>query len=84
VSTAADTSIASYAHAMLDPRSSRRLDEASRTARAAEAAGEDAAAGEAWRRYRLIRDGARDPDELLAEGIALSECAIDCEDWLRG
>jgi negative regulator of sigma E activity len=29
-------------------------------------------AGEEWRRYRLIRDAARDPDELLAEGIALS------------
>jgi hypothetical protein len=29
-------------------------------------------AGEAWRRYRLIRDAARDPDELLAEGIALT------------
>jgi hypothetical protein len=68
---------ASYARAMLDPRSSRRLDEASQAARAAEARGEDAAAGEAWRRYRLIRDAARDPDELLAEGIALSRSAIE-------
>jgi negative regulator of sigma E activity len=68
---------ASYARAMLDPRSSRRLDEASRAARAAEASGEDATAGEAWRRYRLIRDAARDPDELLAEGIALSRSAIE-------
>jgi hypothetical protein len=42
----------------------------------AEARGDDAMAGEAWRRYRLIRDAARDPDELLAEGIALSELAI--------
>lgn len=58
-------------------RPSRRLDDAAQVARAAEAAGDDAVAGEAWRRYRLIRDGARDPDELLAEGIALSECAIE-------
>jgi hypothetical protein len=34
---------------------------------------DEPAAGEAWRRYRLIRDAARDPDDLLAEGIALSE-----------
>lgn len=33
---------------------------------------ETALASEEWRRYRLIRDAARDPDELLAEGIALS------------
>jgi hypothetical protein len=25
-----------------------------------------------WRRYRLIEDASRDPDELLARGIALS------------
>jgi negative regulator of sigma E activity len=62
---------------MIDRRSSRRLDDASRAARAAETAGEDAAAGEAWRRYRLIRDAARDPDELLAEGIDLSQRAIE-------
>jgi len=43
----------------------------------AEASGEDSVAGEAWRRYRLIRDAARDPDELLAEGIALSRRAIE-------
>jgi len=62
---------------MLDPRAVRRLDEASRVARAAEASGEDAAAGEAWRRYRLIRDATRDPDELLAEGVALSRSAME-------
>jgi len=62
---------------MFDSRCSERLAEASRAARVAEASGEDAAAGEAWRRYRLIRDAARDPDELLAEGIALSRSAID-------
>jgi len=57
--------------------STKRLDEAAATARAAEARGEDNAAGEAWRRYRLIRDAVRDPDELLAEGIALSLSAIE-------
>jgi hypothetical protein len=55
----------------------RGLDEASHAARLGEASGEDAVAGEAWREYRLIRDAARDPDELLAEGIALSERAIE-------
>jgi hypothetical protein len=49
-----------------------RLIEASARAREAEARGDDARAGEEWRRFRLIRDAARDPDELLAEGIALS------------
>lgn len=67
----------SYPPGMLDRSSSRRLDEASRAARAAEAAGEDATAGEAWRIYRLIRDAACDPNELLADGIALSACAIE-------
>ncbi len=54
---------------------SAALAEAADAARAAEARHDDAAAGEAWRRYRLIRDAARDPDELLAEGVALSEQA---------
>jgi len=62
---------------MSDPRVVSRLQEASRKARAAEASGEDVAAGEAWRRYRLIRDAARDPDELLAEGIVLSQIKIE-------
>lgn len=62
---------------MPDPRSARRLDDASQAARAAEASGQDAVAGEEWRRYRLISDAARDPDELLAEGIALSRSAIE-------
>jgi hypothetical protein len=44
---------------------------------AAEVRGNDVAASEAWRRYRLIRDAARDPDELLAEGVALCEYAIE-------
>jgi hypothetical protein len=61
--------------AMPQPHLAQRLQEAGYAARAAEARRDEAAAGEAWRRYRLIRDAARDPDELLAEGIALSEQA---------
>jgi negative regulator of sigma E activity len=57
--------------------STERLDAAAEAARAAEARGEDNAASDGWRRYRLIRDAARDPDELLAEGIALSLSAIE-------
>lgn len=34
------------------------------------------AVDEAWARYRLIRDAGRSPDELLAEGIALSRFAV--------
>jgi hypothetical protein len=52
--------------------SAGRLSEAGARARDAEAHGDDARAGEEWRRYRLIKDASRDPDELLAEGIALS------------
>ncbi|MEX2107170.1 MAG: hypothetical protein WD810_09755 [Solirubrobacterales bacterium] len=54
-----------------------RLFEAATRAKAAEARGDDPKAGEEWRRYRLIEDANRDPDELLAEGIALSEQAIE-------
>ena len=42
----------------------------------AESLGDESAANEAWRRYRLIKDAARDPDELLTEGIALSKQAL--------
>jgi hypothetical protein len=52
--------------------SADRLTETGARAREAEARGDDARAGEEWRRYRLIKDASRDPDELLAEGIALS------------
>jgi hypothetical protein len=54
-----------------------RLAKLAADARLAEARGEGWAAGELWRRYELVRDGGRDPDELLAEGIALSQVAID-------
>jgi hypothetical protein len=46
------------------------------TARAAEVRGDDATAAREWRRYRLIEDAGRDPEELLAEGIALSVAAV--------
>jgi len=54
-----------------------RLSEAAKAACAAEALRDDAAVSEAWRRYRLIRDAGRDPDDLLAEGVALCERAIE-------
>jgi hypothetical protein len=62
---------------MLASPESDRLKETGARARAAEAEGNDALAGEEWRRYRLIKDAARDPDELLAEGIALSVKATE-------
>lgn len=49
-----------------------RLAEAAEAARAAEGRGDDAIAAREWRRYRLIEDASRDPEDLLAEGIALS------------
>jgi negative regulator of sigma E activity len=52
--------------------SADRLVEAGARARDAETRGDDARAGEEWRRYRLIKDAMRDPDDLLAEGVALS------------
>jgi hypothetical protein len=58
-------------------QSHARLAEVAKAAHAAEARGDDLAASEEWRRYRLIRDAARDPDELLLEGVALSAIAID-------
>ena len=35
------------------------------------------AAHDAWRRYVLIEDSRRDPQDLLDEGVALSKVAID-------
>ncbi len=52
-----------------------RLAAASAAAKAAEARGDDPVAAREWRRYRLIEDAARDPEDLLAEGIALSVAA---------
>lgn len=62
---------------MLDVHTSDRLAMVSKRARDAEARGDDALAGEEWRHYRLVRDAGRDPDELLAEGIALSVQAAE-------
>jgi hypothetical protein len=55
----------------------QRLKEVGAQAKQAEAQGDDALAAAEWRRYRLIEDAARDPEELLAEGIALSVQAME-------
>jgi hypothetical protein len=52
-----------------------RLAQAARAAKAAEGRADDVTAAREWRRYRLIEDAARDPEDLLAEGIALSVAA---------
>jgi len=57
-------------------RSERLALLASRAGRAEEA-GRGWEAGKLWREYELVRDGGRDPEDLLAEGIALSRMAID-------
>jgi hypothetical protein len=56
---------------------SRRLSELAAKAGAAEDRGDGWAAGECWREYELVRDAGRDPDDLLAEGLALSAIALD-------
>lgn len=61
----------------------QRLDEAAALAKEAEAQGDYGRANEEWRRYRLIQDAARDPEELLAEGIALSARAVELAASLR-
>jgi negative regulator of sigma E activity len=57
--------------------SHQRLIEASARAKAAEDRRDDHVAASEWHRYRLIRDAARDPEALLAEGVALSAQAIE-------
>lgn len=59
----------------------RRLREAAAQAHSAQERGDLAAANEGWRRYVLISDALRDPQELLDEGVALSRVAIDL--WLQ-
>jgi len=59
----------------------RRLIEAAFTAHAAQERGDQADANSAWRRYVLIEDVMRDPQDLLDEGVALSKVAIDL--WLQ-
>ena len=63
----------------IDPR--RRLEEAASAAHTAQNQGDQAAANDAWRRYVLIEDAMRDPQDLLDEGVALSKVAIDL--WLQ-
>jgi hypothetical protein len=55
----------------------RRLEQAAAAAHAALDRGDHRAANEAWRRYVLIEDALRDPQDLLDEGVALSKVAID-------
>ena len=62
---------------MVENQAPPALGEAAKGAREAEASGNDARAGEEWRRYRLIRDASRAPDELLADGIDLSVRAAE-------
>ena len=59
----------------------RRLQEAAAQAHRAQDRGDHAGANEAWRRYVLIEDALRDPQDLLDEGVALSKVAIDL--WLQ-
>jgi hypothetical protein len=55
----------------------RRLEEAAAAAHTAQDRGDIWAANDAWRRYVLIEDAMRDPQDLLDEGVALSKIAID-------
>ena len=55
----------------------QRLREAGNNAKRAEEQGAAGLAATEWRRYRLIQDATRDPEELLAEGIAISKMAIE-------
>jgi hypothetical protein len=59
----------------------RRLQEAAAQAHSAQDRGDHAGANDAWRRYLLIEDALRDPQDLLDEGVALSKVAIDL--WLQ-
>ncbi|MGI8729092.1 MAG: hypothetical protein ACR2LK_03740 [Solirubrobacteraceae bacterium] len=59
----------------------RRLRQAAAEAHAAQDRGDVWGANDAWRRYVLIEDSLRDPQELLDEGVALSKVAIDL--WLQ-
>lgn len=69
--------VATYPWGMNERERVVRLGELAAFAVAAEARGDGWAAGETWRSYELVRDGGRDPDELLAEGIALCRVALD-------
>lgn len=51
----------------------KRLHAVADEARSAEAEGDTWRALAAWKRYELIRDASREPSELLAETVAVSE-----------
>lgn len=70
-------SLAPYPLAVTAEERARELDRLAGEARDAEARRDGWAANELWRRYELARDAGRDPDKLLAEGIALSQVALD-------
>ncbi len=59
----------------------QRLCDAAADAHRAQDRGDHVAANDAWRRYVLIEDALRDPQDLLDEGVALSKVAIDL--WLQ-
>lgn len=61
----------------MPPDRQTHLDAIASEARAAEERGDGWTAGEAWKRYELVRDAGRDPNQLLAEGVALSRVALD-------
>jgi hypothetical protein len=75
--TGEGTETRGYSCPVAEIDSQQRLAEAGARARLAERHGDDALANAEWRRYRLIRDARRDPDELLAEGIELCEHAAE-------
>lgn len=62
----------------------RELERLAAAARDAGERGDGWHAGELWRRYELVRDAGRDPDELLAEGVALSRIAMSLADQVAG
>lgn len=62
---------------MTEEQRARELERLAAAACAAGEGGDGWHAGELWRRYELVRDAGRDPDELLAEGLALSRVAMD-------
>lgn len=62
---------------MTQSQRAQRLAELAERASDAEARGDGWAVGAAWRDYELVKDGGRDPEELIAEGLALSRVAIE-------
>lgn len=57
-----------------------RIADLDRQAEAALASGDDWRANELLRERRLLADSLRDPEELLAEGIALARLAAQISD----